>query len=326
MPRFANKSHHFIPKAYLSAWTDPATPADQMPYVWLFPRTGGDGRRKSPKNMFQETDMYTVAMPDGSRDLSFEHGLSQLESGMARLREDFVEQRKLLPNILRMKLSVFIAAMHSRTPRFRDHQRQQWQKILSTGDEITKQMATKTPAERARIARLSLPPSGPTMSMEDVQRIVDYPIQSIAPAVIESEFPFLMQMRLTVFCSDPSGQGFITSDAPVVWYDPEAYKRPPMYRGAALMYESLEITMPLSPRRMLFIAHDKPMSKGVKPIIAHDKPMSKGVKPISYTDVSEDVVVALNRRTARFADQEIVVSKDFFDGRWTPGKPRVDIS
>ena len=61
-----HKWQHWIPRAYLSAWCDPDTPEDQEPYVWSFPRDGGAGRRRAPKNMFAETDMYTIKLEDGT--------------------------------------------------------------------------------------------------------------------------------------------------------------------------------------------------------------------------------------------------------------------
>ena len=33
--------------------------------------------------------------------------------------------------------------------------------------------------------------------------------------------------------------GFLTSDQPCVWFDPEAYKRPAMYRSIGLGYKSV---------------------------------------------------------------------------------------
>ena len=302
-----HKKQHFVPKAYLSAWTDPDTPSGQEPYVWIFPKSGGGGRRRAPANVFTESDFYTVHTSDGGRNLSFEHGLAQLETGIIRLRKDFLEVGKQLPFVPRLKLAAFVAAMHSRTPRFRDHHRQQWQKVLDMGSEIMEAMKTKTPEEKQRASDLNILSSGTkSMSMEDVEKIVNYPIQMIAPAAIEAEIPFLVQMRLLVL-SAPPGQGFLTSDAPVVWYDPEGHKRPPMWREPALMHDSLEITMPMSPRQLL--------------MIVHEKPMSRGVKPIKYIDISSALVAELNRRTLAFAEKEVIAEQNAFDPRWLSETP-----
>jgi hypothetical protein len=87
-----------------------------------------------------------------------------------------------------------------------------------------------------------------------------------------------------------------------VWFDPEAEKRPPMYRSPALMYESLEITMALSPRHLI--------------AIHHDRPFSRGIKPVTYVDAWDETVKRMNMRTAWHADETVVVSKDIFDPSW----------
>ena len=43
--------------------------------------------------------------------------------------------------------------------------------------------------------------------------------------------------------------GFITSDNPVVWFDPEGHKKPPLYRSASFSDPKLEITFPSVLRR-----------------------------------------------------------------------------
>lgn len=145
-----HKKQHFIPRAYLSAWTDPATPSGQEPYVWVFPKDGGAGRRRAPSNVFTETDIYTVHSKIGERNLYFEHGLSQLETSFSRIRKDHLDLSEQPPSVARLKLAAFVAAMHARTPRFRDHHRQQWQKILDVGNEIMSSMEKKTAKERAK--------------------------------------------------------------------------------------------------------------------------------------------------------------------------------
>jgi hypothetical protein len=60
---------HYVPQSYLSAWVDSDTPQGQEPYVWVFPKEETAGRKKAPKNVFWEGDMYTIPIPGGGRDL-----------------------------------------------------------------------------------------------------------------------------------------------------------------------------------------------------------------------------------------------------------------
>ena len=69
-----HRRQHYLPQSYLQAWTDPECPANHEPYVWIFDREGKEGRAKSPKNIFHETDMYTIVGEDGERDLKLEQG------------------------------------------------------------------------------------------------------------------------------------------------------------------------------------------------------------------------------------------------------------
>lgn len=297
-----HKSQHYVPKSYLSACCDPNTPKNETPYVWTFARDGGVGRKKAPANLFTETDMYTIPLPDGGRDLRIEHGLSQLEKGLNQLRKNFIDKQRQLPTPRFVRLIAFIAAMHSRTKSFRDHHRKQWQRVLDIGDDMLASMATKSPEERARIARTFLPGSGKTMSTDDVKNIMDMPVQLMLAPRLSTEVPILSQMVMTIYCTINS-PGFITSDNPVVWFDPESENRPLMYQAPALMHKSLEITMPLSPRHLL--------------AIHHDQPISRGIKPVQYIDAWEETVIRMNRRIVLHASETVVSCSDGYDADWS---------
>lgn len=128
--RATHKRQHFVPKSYLASWTDPDTPAGQAPYVHLLSKDGSEYRRRAPGKIFRETDLYTIKMAGGVRDLTLEHGLSQLESSYIRVVRDFILPRRPLPEIARLKLMLFVAALHARTLKMRDHHSSQWKKLL----------------------------------------------------------------------------------------------------------------------------------------------------------------------------------------------------
>lgn len=271
------------------------------PYVWVFPRDGGTGRRKGPENLFTETDMYTIPLPGGGRDLRVEHGLSHLERGLEQLRTEYIERRRQIPEARFVKFIAFIAAMHGRTRSFRDHHREQWRRVLDTGEELEESMKKRTPEERRRIGRTALKSDGPGITMDQVRRVVEMPIQTLMPAVLSAEVPIMSQMVMTIYCTD-SKPGFITSDSPVVWFDPESVNRPPLWAGPALMYETIEITMPLSPRHLI--------------AIHHDQPMSRGIKPVKYVDAWDETVKRMNMRTVFHADDSVVCAQDAYDDQW----------
>src|SRR5690242_10438511 len=118
---------HFVPQSYLQAWCDPHTPADQEPFTWVFTKSGTYKECRSPKNIFWETDFYTLFKVDGQRDLSLEKGLSQLEGQFALLRRDKLEQRQPLSDDDQIVLCAFAAAMFARTKASKDRMRPLWQ-------------------------------------------------------------------------------------------------------------------------------------------------------------------------------------------------------
>jgi hypothetical protein len=115
-----HKKQHFVAESYLKAWCDPETPKDHEPYVWRFSKDGPDARRKAPTNIFHETDMYTIELPGGRRDLVLEQGLSQLESAFVTLRDSKLRRHLLLEPDEFALLCVFVAATHARTKAQRD--------------------------------------------------------------------------------------------------------------------------------------------------------------------------------------------------------------
>ena len=64
-----NKKQHYVPKFYLKAWCDSGTP--QSAYIWMASKDGTSIERKSPSNIFHETDLYAIdimAHPDEKKE------------------------------------------------------------------------------------------------------------------------------------------------------------------------------------------------------------------------------------------------------------------
>ena len=316
-----HKAQHYIAQGYTRAWCDPTRAAHEEPYVWLFDRDGPTvdkpGRRKAPVNIFKEPDMYTItpANDPGGRDLSLEHGLGRIESDFCAVRKDFIEPRKPLGARERVVVLAFAATTQFRTPGFREHTREQWTPILEMGREMEEQMAKATPEQRAKAARR--PPSlasvgreRESFTLEQVQEIVDQPLQTMLAAHANALVPLLAKMtNFSIWCTEKT-PGFITSDQPTVWFDPEWPKRPPMFQAPALMYETVEITMPISPTRMLFLGRQNEWSEFMD---------------LDELDLDDRLLNELNRRTCRLAREKVVVSRNEFRSVWAEqGEPPAD--
>jgi Protein of unknown function (DUF4238) len=93
----SHKTQHWIPRSYLRAWADPNGPAAHKSYVHVFSKDGSTSRKKAPENLFTETELYTIRLPDGGRDLRLEHGLCGFEASFSEMRRDYLSKRKHVP-------------------------------------------------------------------------------------------------------------------------------------------------------------------------------------------------------------------------------------
>ena len=261
------KAQHVIPQSYLKPWCDPQTPDGMEPYVWLISKDGNTTRKRSPKKSFTETDMYTIRLPDGGRELIVEDSLAQIEGRYVDLVTSKLARRQRLTPEEYAELCVFGAAMSVRTKSQQTH----WQKTFDHQHRIVTQL------ERAHGA--------PPRTSLRTAAISAHAHQFAIANVLAVMPPLLFQMFHAVLETDDK-LGFITSDRPCVIYNPDMYKWPPMYRNPGLGLEKTEVTLPLSPRQLLLISHH------------HDL---RGYRPVPAALVDE-----INRRTRFYCEQVFV--------------------
>lgn len=140
--------------------------------------------------------------------------------------------------------------------------------------------------------------------MDEVRALAANTMQHMLEPLISAEAPLLARMRCRVLCTD-SDPGFITSDSPVIWFDPDWYKKPPLFRSPAFCDPKLEITFPISPTQLLMLAH--------------------GETGFDYKDVPDAVVADLNRRARFMCKESFVVRRAYLEPSWfEPGKPPRD--
>lgn len=293
-----HKKQHFVPVCYLKAWCDPDTPPRQHPYVWVFPRDGGDARNKAPENILHETDMYTIEVLGKGRNLVLERGLGELERRFTQIRNSKINFGRALDRDEHILLCSFIAAAHARTRASREHHRKQWLHPLRIMEDMIESMKNATPEKRRRMASMTTPPTDEenagSLTYKDVKALHEHPLQKMLLPMINSMTPMLCKLDIAVMETDDE-IGFITSDHPCAWTDPEGYKRPPLYRGAALMYESIEITFPVSPRHCVFLNR-------------------KGVT--GYIEATSAIVNTINRTTRFNCDEEFIVRTNHTNPLW----------
>jgi hypothetical protein len=262
-----HKKQHTIPRSYLASWLESVTPAGQTAAIHLISKEDQSVRRKAPVKTFTETDRYTVTLKNGGRDLSVENGLGQIESDFQGVLRA-VREKQALGTIHRLKLAVFTSAMLGRSKRQGDWMKAQWQQLQ---DDIDK-----------AVAEGRKPPIA-----EELEVFLTNHHAHLVLETIDTAAPRLFAMGLRIFTTnDPVG--FITSDAPAVMYNPEAYRFPPHFRGPGLDQREIEVTLPLTPRHFAMYSHTFPL--------------------FSYATLDKPMVDELNRRTAAYA-QSFIVSR-----------------
>jgi hypothetical protein len=240
-----HKRQHWIPQSYLSAWADPAAPVDHEPWVWQFTKDGKTSKRKPPRKIFFENELYTLTLHDGGRDLSVEHGLAGLESCFARIRQQKLSQRLLLDDE-DLYVRAFVAAMQSRTPGQLEHWRSNWRRMAEMGRRV------QAAVDKGASWPIGVSSGGPSFSQEQVEQLASAELGAFVFPMIEAQLSDLRRMNLTVLeTEDPLG--LITSDAPCVWADPQMESWPPHMRNPGLAKESIEISLPISPSQLVLL-------------------------------------------------------------------------
>lgn len=283
-----NKKQHFIPKSYIEAWCDSNTPSGQEPFIWIMPKNGVPGHPKAPQNTFTETNIYTIKLLDGSRNLTIEHGLSGLETQFAELRRNKLISHEELSIEDYAILCAFTAATHARTPKQRDHLEKMFSMPKMLIEKMREKIKTAQPHDRDIILKemSSIPSGGPTFNYEEIKKLAESPLQYTLVPAIQAETPLLLQMDHAILFTD-SSPGFITSDAPCVWFDPDAYSRPYPYNAPGICYPKIEITLPISPSQIFFLNR-------------------AGIS--GYIQITEAILDELNQRTCCYANEFFVVS------------------
>lgn len=279
-----NKKQHVIPNCYLKSWCDPRTPTGQSPYIWRVSKDGNVKKNKSPEKSFTATDKYTIKMPNGDRDLTLETTLGRLENDFTQVLTR-IRRRDNLTVLDRARLCFFTAAMHTRTVAMGEHWKQMQQEMHD------------------KVVALEKEHNAPPVTSLETANMVEYAHQQLIAMGVQVQAPMLFRMAMTVFVTGDD-LGFVTSDTPCVWFNPNWYKLPPLYRSPGLAQNGIEVTLPLTPHHLLLISH---------------QPRAL------YVDVNSAIVDELNRRTRFHCEEEFVSWKGETRPYWLdPGKPPDD--
>lgn len=304
----SHKKQHYVPRCYLKAWHDPAVPPGGQitPYVWHFDKDGNNPRAKAPANIFTETDIYTIERADGSRDLRLEHGLQGIEDQFTRIRNLRFLRREWPDAEQFVWIFAFVATAQVRTAAMRNFQAKQWGDMRQKMERIEQSYREATPEKRKRMSVLGPPPGNREtagMGIEDLRQVEQNPIRFMLVPALQAVMPIMAKMHVAVLCTDDP-LGFVTTDTPCTWFDPEAHKLPPFYRSPGLAVRSIEVTLPISPRQCLLISHNPDFT--------------------GYIDVEPHVVDELNRRHIAHCDSAFIACRSESRPVWFEHRPLPD--
>lgn len=297
----SNKKQHYVPKFYLKPWCDPETP--QGAYIWMVSKDGINIERRSPSNIFHETDLYTIKI-EGNRDLSIEKSLAQIEAEFSDIRRNKLEKRLELSAQDKIIISAFAAAMYSRTLASGERWKPFWNDVAKQTADIMRKLtkwSENATSEQLRVYIPTMPSKDSSVvTYDEIEQIADEPLKSLFFTQFEILTHIFFKLDLAII-ETATSPGFITSDDPCVWFDPQLPNYPRL-AGHALVSPTIEIHLPISPSQCIFLNR-----RGDKGYINLSK-----FGPI----VESTIVTEANWRTRTKSNQYFIVNKKIIFAKW----------
>jgi hypothetical protein len=158
----------------------------------------------------------------------------------------------------RRNLTWFIAALRNRSPAMHAKKQAFHDSVLRVANSMEDGLKAMSPEKRAewhsKNRRTSLPRAdgGRGIPLSAYREIAAQPFGAYLPEHIVTEAQLLERMHLTVI-RIPIDQSLITSDHPVVWWDPG--DPPPSRFPLGLGRRTIQVTCPLTPHLCVVISH-----------------------------------------------------------------------
>lgn len=220
------KKQHYVPQFYLREFTDPDTPPGQEPYVWTFSKDGKKRKRRAPKNILWETDLYTINV-DGTKHYEIEKTLSQIECDFAETVRKKIKPHLPLTAAEHKTLCRFVATMLQRTIRQKDNQESFYEKLIAQVERLESHHGSaNSTSARLKAAKKDVHKSGILGMLSEIPEL-------------------LGRMSLAFLCTARTNGRFITSDDPVTLFNPDLQWQ--RAYGPGLAQSGVELTMPISP-------------------------------------------------------------------------------
>jgi hypothetical protein len=250
-------NQHYLPVFYLKHFTDPATPAGQDPYVWVF--QNHQWRNKAPRKVACARNFYAFEQSDGSVNHLFENKLQELESLMAPALTA-ISQRK--PRSItggeRVFLSYLLVSMQQRTPGYLNAWADELERFIkwqyrmlfnsfnNEEEKFEKFKASFSGDNSDRFASIDMNDVSP----ENFEQWTVRPVTAFTLSQLMKSWEFLasviFSMNWTMLYAD--APVFVTSEAPVVSIAPLPDGS---WENCDFRTPTVDVSFPLTPTRAL---------------------------------------------------------------------------
>lgn len=228
------KRHHYVPVTYLKSF------ADMKGRIYAYRK---DGPFKPlyvrPQEIAFERYYYSQPLPEGGQDNN------RLEDFFSTVESPWPQTLDTLSNgsdaeADRLSLFMFIGLMRARVPAARD-----------AAEFHLANLVRRTTKRLEREGKIPPPPKGFESLYDDMQVSID-PHQSIhAMTAVMSGFARVLEHIGFEIIHNETGDDFVTSDNPVVYFDPGLPEDRMLPYTVRPPHGRIELFMPLTPRLLL---------------------------------------------------------------------------
>jgi hypothetical protein len=237
---------HFVPRSYLSNFTDTKVEYGEKPGVWQADLRANSYKRLTVEAVAARTDYYTVEI-DGKADNFIEEMFGEIESHAIAVIREMSATFALPAEGESGALSDFMAIQRLRVPAFRES----IDRFLIDVTTKINAIATEERDRYARFLREAMPDRAFTEDEIDqawkfARDPSNYKISfgneaSLKPVVatMEAVAHMIADMRWSYIIAPEESPGFITSDNPVTWVVPGVqgfYGGGPLAKNAELVW------------------------------------------------------------------------------------------
>jgi hypothetical protein len=218
------------------------------------------------------------------------------------VRDNKINSEQQLDNDELIDLLTFVAVMRSRTPSSGDRWQSIWEGILSKMEEYEAFLADEDyePEKHLKMSGRNFS-EGNIITIDEARDIVEHPITTHMGHSVKTQLKEFNSFDKAVIYTEIN-QGFITSDNPVVWADPFVSRLPKHLRSVGLRNRTIEITMPITPRHLLFLN-----KYGVNGYI----------NLMDYSSESRvETILNANMRTFAYARKYVIKNKNQINWNW----------